>query len=145
HWFYEQRETAGMHLKATCAPHYYRILRERARAEGKPVTLETFGLDAVTRGCLAGTGFCFISHRGIVQTCGYLEIECGNLRRQSFPEVWWGSEVFRNLRDFKKYKGKCGRCEYIRVCGGCRARAYEATGDYLEEEPLCTYQPRREA
>lgn len=141
HWFYEQREKSGLHLKATCAPHYYRIMRERARAEGKEVTYETFGLDAVTRGCLAGVGFCFISHKGIVQTCGYLEVPCGDLRKNTFKEVWENSEVFNKLRNFKLYKGKCGKCEYIRVCGGCRARAYEATGDYLEEEPLCTYQP----
>ncbi|MCS7150072.1 MAG: heme b synthase [Caldimicrobium sp.] len=144
HWFYEQRERSELHLKATCAPHYYRILRERAKADGKEVTYETFGLDAVTRGCLAGTGFCFISHQGVVQTCGYLEIPCGDLRKNTFREVWEGSEIFNKLRDFKNYKGKCGRCEYIRVCGGCRARAYEATGDYLEEEPLCTYQPIKE-
>ncbi len=143
HWFYDQREKSGLQLKATCAPQYYRILRQRAREEGKTVDQKTFGLDAITRGCLAGIGFCFISHTGIVQTCGYLEIPCGDLRKQRFKEVWEGSEVFNKLRDFKNYKGKCGRCEYIRVCGGCRARAYEATGDYLEEEPLCTYEPKK--
>lgn len=143
HWFYEQREKSSLHLKATCAPHYYRILRERARAEGKEVNYETFGLDALTRGCLAGVGFCFIAYNGIVQTCGYLEVPCGDLRKSTFKEVWENSEVFNNLRNFKLYKGKCGSCEYIRVCGGCRARAYEATGDYLEEEPLCTYQPKK--
>jgi len=142
-WFYEQRGKSNLQLKATCAPTYYRILRERAKAEGIKVTFETFGLDAITRGCLAGTGFCFISHRGVVQPCGYLEIPCGDLRKQSFKEVWENSEVFKNLRDFSKYKGKCGKCEYIRVCGGCRARAYYATGDYLEEEPLCLYEPIR--
>jgi len=142
-WFYEQRGKSNLQLKATCAPTYYRILRERAKAEGVKVTFETFGLDAITRGCLAGTGFCFISHRGVVQPCGYLEIPCGDLRKQSFKEVWENSEVFKNLRDFSKYKGKCGKCEYIRVCGGCRARAYSATGDYLEEEPLCLYEPIR--
>ncbi len=147
HWFYEQRDKVppGFHLKATCAPHYYRILRQRARAEGKPVTFETFGLDAVTRGCLAGTGFCFISHRGVVQPCGYLELNCGSLREKSFPEIWWETEIFKNLRHFKGYRGKCGRCEYVRVCGGCRARAYEATGDYLAEEPLCLYEPGKKA
>ncbi len=144
HWFYDQREKVpqGFHLKATCAPHYYRILRQRAREEGKQVTFETFGLDAVTRGCLAGTGFCFISHRGVIQPCGYLELNCGSLREKTFAEIWRHAEVFQNLRDFKAYKGKCGRCEYIKVCGGCRARAYEATGDYLEAEPLCLYEPQ---
>ena len=51
------------------------------------------------------------------------------------------SEIFRNLRDFKSYKGKCGQCEYINVCGGCRARADAVHGDYLEEEPFCNYVP----
>ncbi len=143
HWFYEQRDKVSLHLKATCAPHYYRILRQRARAEGKEVTFENFGLDAVTRGCLAGIGFCFISHRGVVQPCGYLELDCGCLREKSFVEIWRYSEIFNKLRDFRAYKGKCSRCEYLRVCGGCRARAYEATGDFLEAEPLCLYEPQK--
>jgi len=80
-----------------------------------------------------------------VQPCGYLEVDCGNIRERSFREIWENSPVFRDLRDFKQYRGKCGRCEYVRVCGGCRARAYESTGDYLAEEPLCLYQPRSDA
>jgi len=140
-WFYDQREETDMRLKATCAPHYYRILRQRAKADGKKVTFETHGLDAVTRGCLGGTGFCFISHRGIVQPCGFLELDCGDVTQTPFPEIWKNSEIFLNLRDYEKLTGKCGRCEYRKVCGGCRARAYEATGNYLAEEPLCTYQP----
>ncbi len=143
HWFYAMRDQVPLHLKATCAPHYYRILRQEAHARGQKVDFETYGLDAVTRGCLGGTAFCFISHEGIVQPCGYLEINCGDLRESTFDEVWEGSPVFRNLRDFSLYEGKCGRCEYLRVCGGCRARAYEATGNYLAEEPLCSYAPGR--
>ncbi len=145
HWFYRMRDQVPLHLKATCAPHYYRILRQEARARGEKVTFETHGLDAVTRGCLGGTAFCFISHDGIVQPCGYLELNCGDLRSSTFGEVWEHSEVFAALRDFSRYEGKCGRCEYLRVCGGCRARAYEATGNYLAEEPLCSYRPARDA
>ncbi len=142
HWFYEQKDKVPLQLKATCAPHYYRILRQRAKSEGKEVTMQSFGLDAMTRGCLGGTGFVFLSHLGQVQPCGYLELDCGNVREKSFKEIWENSEVFRNLRDFKKYEGKCGRCEYVRVCGGCRARAYESTGNYLAPEPLCLHEPR---
>jgi heme b synthase len=141
-WFYDQRDKVPLQLKATCAPHYYRILRERSREEGKKVTFKTHGLDAVTRGCLGGTGFCFISNTGVVQPCGYLSVEAGNVTKTPFSKIWRDSEVFRALRDFKRLEGKCGKCEYKRVCGGCRARAYEATGDYLAEEPLCSYQPR---
>lgn len=134
-----------MPIKATCAPHYYRILREAAREEGREITFNTHGLDAVTRGCLGGTGFCFVSHRGAVQPCGYLEIEAGSVRKDPFPAIWESSPVFLALRDKSRYEGKCGRCEYFRVCGGCRARAYEATGNYLAEEPLCSFQPKMRA
>jgi len=140
-WFYDQREKTPLQLKATCAPHYYRILRQRAKADGKSVTFQTHGLDAVTRGCLGGTGFCFISHQGAVQPCGFLDVNCGNVRETPFEDIWRHSDVFLSLRDYGKLKGKCGQCEYKSVCGGCRARAYEATGDYLAEEPLCSYQP----
>jgi heme b synthase len=140
-WFYLKGREASIHLKATCAPHYYRILRQEAHLRGEKVDFETYGLDAVTRGCLGGTSFCFISHTGVVQPCGYLELPCGDLKEHTFGEVWSGSDHFRRLRDFSAYKGKCGRCEYLRFCGGCRARAFEATGDYMAEEPLCLYVP----
>ncbi len=143
HWFYDMRDQVPLHLKATCAPHYYRILRQKAHARGEKVSFDTYGLDAVTRGCLGGTSFCFISHDGIVQPCGYLELNCGDLKTSSFGEVWRDSHIFKRLRDFSGYDGKCGRCEYAKFCGGCRARAYEATGDYMAEEPLCIYQPSK--
>lgn len=140
-WFYDQRAKTPLQLKATCAPHYYRILRQRAKQDGTSVTFKTHGLDAVTRGCLGGTGFCFVSHRGTVQPCGFLDVNCGNVTRTSFVDIWQRSAVFLSLRNYKKLKGKCGKCEFVSVCGGCRARAYEATGDFLAEEPLCSYHP----
>ena len=143
YWFYNQRKKTKLQLKATCAPHYYRILRQRAREEGEKVSFKTHGLDAVTRGCLGGIGFCFVSHVGDVQPCGYLELNCGNIRKHPFSQIWKKSEIFATLRDFGRYEGKCGVCEYLKVCGGCRARAYEATGNYLGPEPLCSYQPRK--
>ena len=143
HWLYDFRKTTSMHLKATCAPHYYRIMRQRAHEEGVAVTPETFGMDAMTRGCLGGTGFCFISHTGQVQPCGYLELDCGNVRETPFPEIWRNSKYFRQFRDQKCYEGKCGVCEFHKVCGGCRARAWSMNGNHMAEEPLCTYQPKR--
>lgn len=141
HWLYDFRKSTRMHLKATCAPHYYRIMRQRAREEGLPVTPDNFGMDALTRGCLGGTGFCFISHVGQVQPCGYLELNCGNVRETPFPQIWRESEYFRQFRTQACYKGKCGVCEYHKVCGGCRARAYSMHGDHMGEEPLCSYIP----
>ncbi|MDK2922153.1 MAG: AdoMet-dependent heme synthase [Desulfonauticus sp.] len=142
-WFYDFRKTTSMHLKATCAPHYYRIMRQRAREEGLKVDRETFGLDAHTRGCLGGIGFCFVSHSGQVQPCGYLELDCGQVRKTPFPEIWQHSEIFQKLRNPQCYEGKCGICEYHRVCGGCRARAHTMKNNFLAEEPLCTYIPQR--
>ncbi|MDY6825526.1 MAG: heme b synthase [Thermodesulfobacteriota bacterium] len=140
-WFYDQKKTKSMQLKATCAPQYYRIMRQRAKEDNISVTFETHGLDAVTRGCLGGTSFCFISHRGVVQPCGFLELNCGDVTQNTFKTIWETAPHFLALRDFSNLKGKCGACEYKRVCGGCRARAFEATDDYLAEEPLCAYQP----
>ncbi len=143
HWFYDFRKETKMHLKATCAPHYYRIMRQRAKEEGLSVTPENFGMDAMTRGCLGGTGFCFISHVGQVQPCGYLELDCGNIKNTAFPEIWKNSKHFQEFRTQKEYKGKCGVCEYHKVCGGCRARAHSMDNDHMGEEPLCTYKPAK--
>lgn len=132
-WFADHSQSCPIELKATCAPHYYRIYRQRHGRQG----------EMMTRGCLGGVSFCFISHRGVVQPCGYLELNCGNVREVDFIQIWEKSEIFRNLRELTTYRGKCAVCEFIKICGGCRARAYEATGDYLAEEPLCTYTPRR--
>jgi AdoMet-dependent heme synthase len=144
-WFYDQRNKSALQLKATCAPHYYRILRQRAKKDGITVKFETHGLDAVTRGCLGGVGFCFISHTGIVQPCGFLNLTCGDVTRTPFSEIWNHAPHFLKLRDYNALDGKCGVCEYRKVCGGCRARAFEATGDYMAEEPLCGYQPKSDS
>ena len=87
-------------------------------------------------------GFCFVSHLGEVQPCGYLEMSCGNIRRSPFEEIWREAEVFKALRDRSAYAGKCGPCAYHRFCGGCRARALTMRGHYLAEEPLCAYEPK---
>lgn len=145
-WILEQQEELGdrMFFKPTDAPHYLRIMKQKSRLADVPSVRPAAGPTAghaISRGCLAGTGFCFISHRGRVQGCGYLDVEAGNVRRQCFGEIWHKSTMFDDLRHPDKIKGKCGDCEYKRICGGCRARAYETTGDYLESEPYCIYQP----
>ncbi|MBM4310742.1 MAG: heme b synthase [Deltaproteobacteria bacterium] len=141
-WFYDRSKQTPIELKATCAPHYYRIIRQRARAEGRTLSLETDGMAAMTRGCLAGSGVCFISHLGDVQPCGYLPLVAGNVLRDGFKNIWENSELFLALRDTDRLSGKCGACGYRLVCGGCRARAYYATGGFLDEEPYCMYDPK---
>jgi AdoMet-dependent heme synthase len=99
-------------------------------------------MDAVTRGCLAGSAVCFVSHKGEVYPCGYLPVVAGNVLMQPFSKIWNDSAVFTELRDTSNLKGKCGCCEYKNVCEGCRARAFGDRGDYLAEEPYCSYVPR---
>jgi len=140
-WAYERQKTSPLHFKPTDAPHYYRIIRQLAKAEGKKVTREEYGLDAMTRGCLGGITFCFISHVGDIQPCGYFDMQLGNVRQMPFSQIWTESKVFNELRDYSLLKGKCGICEYKAVCGGCRARALSVTGDYLAAEPYCVYEP----
>lgn len=140
-WAYHRQKTSPLHFKPTDSPHYYRIIRQLAKAEGKKVTREEYGLDAMTRGCLGGITFCFISHVGDVQPCGYFDMQLGNVKEQLFSDIWTESKVFNDLRDYSLLKGKCGACEYKGVCGGCRARALEVTGDYLAAEPYCAYVP----
>src|SRR5262249_48788213 len=96
-------------------------------------------MNAMTKGCLAGTGVCFISHEGEVYPCGYLPVIAGDLRKQTFAEIWNHSQVFEELRQTENLKGKCGCCEFRNVCMGCRARAFAATGDFMAEEPFCLY------
>ena len=99
-------------------------------------------MSAVTKGCLAGTGVCFVSHKGEVFPCGYLPLAAGDVKETPLERIWNDSELFASLRDPDLLTGKCGACEFKRACYGCRARAYGMTGEYLAEEPFCTYIPR---
>jgi radical SAM protein with 4Fe4S-binding SPASM domain len=165
HWFDDQAQTCPIDLKATCAPHYYRIRAQRLEAERRrgnfsatfiapgtkakaaPVFTTAHPvhggqpLSAMTRGCLAGTTVCFISNLGEVYPCGYLPVSAGDTRIQPFADIWSDSPVFLQLRNPHALEGKCGECRYDAICGGCRARAFAATGSFLAEEPFCTYEP----
>jgi radical SAM protein with 4Fe4S-binding SPASM domain len=133
-------------IRPTCAPHLIRVQTQRAFlhkwfgphsgiAAGRPP------LRQISRGCTAGTQMCFISHRGKVTPCGYLPLEAGDLMGETFAEIWQSAPLLKDFRDPTRLKGKCGGCEFRSLCAGCRARAYGATGDHLEEEPFCSYQP----
>lgn len=150
-YIYDKQIELGNRLffKPTDAPHYLRIINQRQKlAHSNPESsaqaassVHRHPTNAITRGCLAGIGFCFISHQGRVQGCGYLDVEAGNVKKQPFSQIWSSSQLFRNLRNIQNLQGKCGVCEYKRICGGCRARAFEATGNYLAAEPYCVHQP----
>lgn len=137
---YDLQSVFSLHIKATCAPHYYRVSKQRCAQEGCEMLP---GYNSSTKGCLAGQEVCFLSDKGEVFGCGYLPISVGNIKERNFEEIWSDSFLFSMMRDESKLEGKCGVCEYKHVCGGCRARAYASTGNYLGEEPECVYQPSR--
>lgn len=138
-WFYEESESSPIQLKATCAPHYFRIMAQR----GKDIVKRGHGMSAMTRGCLAGRGILFISSMGDVRPCGYLPVSAGNIRNKKIEEIWDNGEIFRELRNLDNLRGKCRVCEFKHICMGCRARAYGESGDYMGEEPFCSYIPRK--
>jgi radical SAM protein with 4Fe4S-binding SPASM domain len=138
-----------LNVRPSCAPQFMRIAKD-------------MGLDMSRwiRGCIAGLYYCRVYPNGDITPCPYLPIKLGNIREKSFKEIWFNSDMFKSLRDFNALKGKCGVCEHRALCGGCRARAYglssdfidycgdlhepaELKGDYLTEDPWCVYQPKK--
>ncbi|MBP5321439.1 MAG: radical SAM protein [Kiritimatiellae bacterium] len=126
-WAVEMDRHGPIHLRETCAPQAVRIWESLGRPGAQP------------SGCMGGRGFVFISHTGILQPCGFLDVGSGDLRAAGydFKTVYETSPVFNDLREPDRYTGGCGRCALRRSCGGCRARAYAATGNYLAGEPSC--------
>lgn len=131
-WLYDLGQRVSFRTKTTLGQHYRRVALQRA------------GTSAARSGGASsndGKGVCFISHVGEIYPSGFLPIPCGDVRTTSLVEVYRHHSVFQALRDPQRLKGKCGRCPFNTVCGGCRARAYACTGDYLEAEPACLFQP----
>ncbi len=137
-----------LQMKVTCGPHYERVIREqglyRLRA-GAEKTSDAIpgrsGYKGISKGCLAGLGILFVGHQGDVFPCGYLPVNCGNILKDKLSDIWYKNKDLARMRDSDKLEGKCGICGYRQVCGGCRARAYAATGNYMAEEPFCAYVP----
>jgi AdoMet-dependent heme synthase len=139
---------ADVNIRPTCAPQFRRI------AEEAGITSPAWG-----RGCIAGIRYCRIYANGDVTPCPYLPVSAGNIREQSFADIWHNSTLFASLRDPAKLTGKCGRCRYKNDCGGCRARAYrgadtfstgwcdglalpqDPSGEICGEDPWCPYEP----
>lgn len=142
-WHYDMEKLEkDILVRPTCAPHYYRIVLQRNKEDEEKLERRTLKFSTGgSKGCLAGQLICLIDVDGEVLPCSYFPKSAGNVRNQSFKEIWETSELFRDMRDFKSYKGRCGACEFVHVCGGCRARAYAMTGDYMGEEPFCSYVP----
>jgi radical SAM protein with 4Fe4S-binding SPASM domain len=144
-WHYDmEKEEDELLVRPTCAPQYYRVVLQRAKQEGEKFKRRTLKFSTGgSKGCLAGQLICMIDVDGNVLPCSYFPLPAGNIRTQSFREIWEESPLFLEMRDFAGYKDHCGRCEYLNVCGGCRARAWAVTGDYLAGEPFCSHRPGR--
>ena len=140
-WVYDLARVAPFAIKTTEAPSYRRIALGRMRGEGLPP-------DQIQRtsvyhgfGIRDGHGIMFVSNTGDIYPAGFLPLTVGNVRANQVAQVYRESSIFKSLHDPNEFKGKCGRCEHRIICGGSRARAFAYTGDALESDPFCPYQP----
>lgn len=155
HQMYDLAADAPFDVKATAAPHYSRVILQRQVAERRSGARDD-APDVLTGGVMFslrdgigrarsvndGDGFMFVSHTGEIFPSGFLPIATGNVRQEDLVEVYRTHPLFVELRDRSRLRGKCGVCEYAKVCGGSRARAYAVTGDYLAAEPYCAHIPK---
>lgn len=122
----KQREVQ-IELKPTCAPQFMRIAAQKGIAM------------RFSKGCIAGTAYCVILPNGDLQPCPYFPLKAGNVRTDGFANLWRESPLFQKLRN-EKTSGQCGACGYQEICGGCRARAWYASGgDFMAEDPNCIF------
>jgi radical SAM protein with 4Fe4S-binding SPASM domain len=124
----EMKTSLPIELRITCGPQFARVARQKKIAGAENV-----------KGCLVADGFAFISYKGDVQPCGFLEISAGNLleNKYNLADIWHHSLLLNAIRDFSAYRDACGKCEFLAHCRGCRARAYAKTGDILGCDPMC--------
>ncbi len=120
-----------MMVRAKCAPHFMRLVHQRA--PDSPI------LNYETR-CPCGVQYCRITPDGKLTACPYLPRAAGDLREASFADIWNTAPLFVELRG-GELGGKCGQCNYRKLCGGCRARAYALEGDPMAADPSCAYEP----
>ncbi|HVT13223.1 MAG TPA: TIGR04053 family radical SAM/SPASM domain-containing protein [Fimbriimonadaceae bacterium] len=142
-WTFDLARKAPFQIKTTEAPSYRRVARERMTAAG--MTIEQLRRTNIHKGygIRDGNGITFVSHMGDVYPSGFLPLKAGNIRLQSLVDIYRSSEVFLKVRDVNNFEGKCGLCEYRKICGGSRARAFAHTGNPAGSDPVCVYQPKQ--
>jgi radical SAM protein with 4Fe4S-binding SPASM domain len=133
-----QRDTRAI-MEPVAGPQYWPLLLQGAGIKGGPLLRLA---EAVFHGCSAGRGFVYIKPNGEVWPCPFVEVSCGNVRETPFETIWQTAPVFQDLRAREeRLQGQCGGCQYRKLCGGCRGRAWAMTGDYLAEDPSCFIHP----
>lgn len=140
-WLYDLSRTAPFQVKTTEATHYRRVATKAMAADG--ISDDAIRRSPVGRGfgVRDGNGIMFVAHDGTVHPSGFLPVPVGNVRDTDVVELYRHHPTFLALRDAQGFRGRCGACAYHHRCGGSRARAYAHTGDLLEADPLCPYQP----
>ena len=129
------RNEPDLVVRARCAPHFKRLAREMIPP--LPITLAD-GYEA--GGCLAGTRYCRVTPEGELTPCPYMEVSAGSVSKTDFAVLWANAPLFAALRS-PTLAGRCGVCEYAKLCGGCRARPLARDGNLMGEDFLCGYQP----
>lgn len=120
-------------INSKCAPQYKRVVYEH---DPESVYQRTY-----SGGCPAGTHYSRISPEGNLTPCPFIAESVGNLKTDTFQNLWYNAPLMRQLRDRTQLEGKCGDCEFSTMCSGCRARAFAETGGYMAEDPSCDYEP----
>jgi radical SAM protein len=143
-FLYDLSKMAPFDVKTTEAQHYRRYVAQQRKASGSSDKIPAAASEAIQRQAAIndGKGFVFISHTGEIYPSGFLPISAGNVCRDSLVDVYRNSPLFRTLRNADNLHGKCGECEFRKLCGGSRSRSFALTGDYLAEDPRCVYRPK---
>ncbi len=138
----QARYESGIMIRARCAPHFLRVLKEMPSETG--IGAGTVSPWAQTSGCIAGRGYLRISPEGYVTPCPYMPPPADsedNLNKSSLSDIWFNSKLFKKLRA-PSYEGKCSECEHQKLCGGCRARALGSGNTVMGSDPWCAHEPR---
>lgn len=147
----------GITIRTTEGPHFRRIvsrrMRNRSAERSGPLYVQLAGrlrelegtpnheLNAQTTGTRDGKGIIFVAHNGEIYPSGFLPIRLGNIKESRLKIVYQQNPLLKSLRESSNLKGRCGRCEYMEICGGSRSRAYSFTRDPLQEDPACIFEP----
>jgi len=132
----DKQKTSRAIIEPTCFPQYWAYLVNRNGHKPSRLTMKL--AQTLFKGCVAGSGLCYIKADGEVWPCPFLPLSAGNVRHTPLSEIWYESELFQSLRDRERLTGeKCGSCRFKYICGGCRGRAYAHSRDYLGDDPLC--------
>jgi radical SAM protein len=140
-WVLDLVRHAPFAVKTTEAPSYRRLALDRMRATGTSVSEVKSSSLYKSFQIRDGHGIVFVSNKGDIYPSGFLPLQCGNVRTSSLLDVYRHAPVFQALHSPEQFRGKCGECEFSHICGGSRARAFAYTGDALESDPFCPYQP----